>query len=336
MTTLVTGATGFIGGNLARALAERGESVRVLVRPTSNDLALRDIDVCRVTGDLMSIESLKSAVNGCETVYHCAALYSFSPHQRDDIYQTNVQGAKNVFDTAKAAGVRKVVFTSSVSTIGLPQRRGAQPDGPLGREDLAPHPAHLIGSYKQSKYQAEQLALAANDDDMQVVVVNPCAPVGEWDVKPTPTGRIPLDFARGRIPAYVSTGMNLVDVSDVAQGHIMAMERGTPGERYILGNRNLTLQEVFSILAQITGRRPPRIRIPYWLIMGAAYGDQWLRCDLMGRRPYIPVEGIKIIRHPMYVSSQKAIGELGFPQSPVETALEKAVRWFSDYGYLSD
>ncbi len=335
MTTLVTGATGFIGGNLARALVDRDEDVRVLVRPTSNDLAVRDLNAKRMIGDLLSPDSLRQAVAGCETVYHCAANYSFWSRQRDDIYQTNVRGTRNLLEAARAAGVRKVVFTSSVSTIGLPTVGVPDPNGPMGTEDMRPDPSHLIGSYKQSKYQAEQLALSESDDDLQVVVVNPCAPIGAWDVKPTPTGRIPLDFARGRIPGYLATGMNLVDVSDVAQGHILAMERGKPGERYILGNRNLTLLEVFGMLADITGRRPPRIRFPYWLVMGVAYCDQWIESDLMRREPSIPVEGIKITRHPMYVSSNKAIDELGLPQSPVEMALEKAIRWFTDYGYLT-
>ena len=336
MTTLVTGATGFIGGNLARALAARDEEVRVLVRRNSNDLAIRGVPVTRVVGDLLSPESLREAVAGCETVYHCAANYSFWARQRDDIYQTNVGGTRNLLEAARAAGVRKVVFTSSVSTIGLPESCGKHPGGPLGTEEMAPQQSHLIGSYKQSKYQGEQFALSQNDDDFHVVVVNPCAPVGAWDVKPTPTGRIPLDFARGRVPGYLSTGMNLVDVCDVAQGHILAMERGTPGERYILGNRNLTLLEVFSILADITGRRPPRVRFPYWMVLAIAYCDQWIESDLMHREPSIPVEGIKITRHPMYVTPQKAIDELGLPQSPVEQALEKALQWFSDYGYLPE
>lgn len=336
MTTLVTGATGFVGGNLARALTERDEDVRVLVRPASIDLAIRDLNVTRVTGDVLCAESLRKAVEGCETVYHCAASYSFWSRQRDAIYQTNVQGTRNVLDAARESGARRVVFTSSVSTIGLPQHGGGNPDGPLGAEEMPADPSHLIGHYKQSKFQAEQLALAANDDDLHVIVVNPCAPVGAWDVKPTPTGRIPLDFARGRIPGYLATGMNLVDVADVSQGHILAMERGKPGERYILGNRNLTLLEVFGMLAEITGRRTPRLRFPYWLVIGAAYCDQWLESDLMRREPSIPVEGIKITRHPMYVSSAKAIEQLGLPQNSVEAALEKAIRWFSDYGYLPD
>lgn len=334
MTTLVTGATGFIGGNLVRALADRDEDVRVLIRPTSNDQSIRDVKVKRVTGDLLSPDSLREAVTGCETVYHCAANYSFWSRQRKVIYQTNVRGTQNVLKAARAAGVRRMVFTSSVSTIGLPAAGSNDPRGPLGSEEMPPDPSHLIGSYKQSKYRAERLALAENDGDFQVVVVNPCAPVGAWDVKPTPTGRIPLDFARGRMPGYIATGMNLVDVSDVAQGHILAMERGKPGERYILGNRNLTLPELFNILAQITGRRSPRIRFPYWLILAVAYCDQWFESDLMRREPSIPIEGIKITRHPMYVSSDKAIDQLGLPQTPVETALENAIRWFSDYGYL--
>ena len=336
MTTLVTGATGFVGGNLARALVERGEDVRVLVRPASNDLAIRDIDVTPVTGDIRASESLAAAVKGCETVYHCAASYSFWPRQRASIHQTNVLGTRNVLDAARKAGIRRLVFTSSVSTIGLPQSGGGDPDGPLGNENMPPEPSHLIGHYKQSKFKAEQMALSASADEFQVVVVNPCAPIGEWDVKPTPTGRIPLDFARGRIPGYLATGMNLVDVSDVAQGHILAMERGRAGHRYILGNRNLTLLQVFNLLGDITGRRPPRFRFPYWLVIGAAYCDQWIESDLMRREPSIPVEGIRISRHPMYVSSQKAIDELGLPQSPVESALEKAIRWFSDHGYLID
>lgn len=333
MTTLVTGATGFIGGNLARALAAGGEDVRALVRPGANELAIRDTGVKQVAGDLLDPDSLRQATAGCETVYHCAAVYSFWSRRPDDIYRANVAGTQHLLDAARQAGARRVVFTSSVSTIGLPAPGGAEPDA-LGAEDLPPDPSHLIGHYKQSKYAAERLALAANGDDLEVVVVNPCAPVGKWDVKPTPTGRIPLDFARGRIPGYVATGMNVVDVADVAKGHILAMEHGRPGERYILGNRNLTLREVFTMLAGITGKRAPRLRFPHWLVMGAAYCDQWVESGIMGRPPAIPVEGIKIARHPMYVSSRKAVEELGLPQSPVETALEKAVGWFADHGYL--
>ena len=335
MTALVTGATGFIGGNVARQLRRRGDAVRALVRPGANDLAIRNTGVIPMAGDLLEPDSLRRAMSGCAVVYHCAAVYAFwTPHPAD-IYRANVDGTRNVIAAARQAGVRRLVFTSSVSTIGLPSDpKTAAGTERLGDETMPPQPAHLIGHYKQSKYQAEQLALAANGDGLEVVVVNPCAPVGQWDVKPTPTGRIPLDFARGRIPGYLDTGMNLVDVADVAQGHLLAMERGTPGERYILGHRNLTLREVLGMLAGITGRRAPRLRFPYWLAGGAAVCDQWLEGGLLRRTPAIPLEGIKIARHPMYVSSAKAVNQLGLPQSPVETALEKAVRWFTDYGYL--
>ncbi len=334
MTVLVTGATGFIGGNLARALTARGDEVRALVRPGANDLAIRDIGVAQVTGDLLDADSLRRAISDCNAVYHCAANYALWASNPSQIYRANVDGTRNLLEAARHAGVRRVVFTSSVSTIGLPATGAGLPDGNLGAEEMPPNPSHLVGHYKQSKFQAEQLALAANDDGLEVVVVNPCAPVGKWDVKPTPTGRIPLDFARGRIPGYLNTGMNLVDVADVAQGHILAMDRGRPGERYILGHRNLTLSEVFGMLAAITGRRVPRVRFPFWFITGLAYCDQWVESGLLRRHPTIPVEGVKIARHPMYVSSKKAVDQLGLPQSPVETALEKAVRWFSDHGYL--
>ena len=333
MTTLVTGATGFIGGNLARALWARGEDVRALARPSANDLAIRETGVVQVTGDLLDSESVRRAAEGCETIYHCAAIYSFwSPRPRE-IYRSNVVGTVNLLDAARRAGVRRVVFTSSVATIGIPENGSRDPDH-LGTEEMPPRPGLLIGYYKQSKYATEQIALAANDHEMEVVVVNPCAPVGEWDVKPTPTGQIPLSFARGKAPVYISTGMNLIDVADVAEGHILAMERGVPGERYILGCRNLTLKEIFDILSQITGRRAPNIHIPRWAILGVAYFDEFIEGALLRRPPSVPVEAIKITKHPMYVSSKKAVAELGLPQSPVEVALEKAVRWFRDHGYL--
>ena len=333
MTTLVTGATGFVGGNLARALWARGEDVRALVRPSANDLAIRDTGVTQVTGDLLDSESLRRAAEGCETVYHCAATYSFWSPRPTEMYRSNVVGTENLLDAARRAGVRRVVFTSSVSTIGMPHNGSGDPEG-LGTEERPARPDLLIGCYKQSKYASEQIALAANDDDMEVVVVNPSAPIGEWDVKPTPTGRIPLSFARGKTPGYISAGMNLIDASDVAEGHIMAMERGVPGERYILGCRNLTLKEIFDILSEITGRRAPSIRIPHWAILGVAYLDEFVEGTLLRRPPAVPVEAIKITKHPMYVSSGKAVAELGLSQSPVEAALEKAVRWFRDYGYI--
>ena len=335
MTSLVTGATGFIGGNLARALWNRGDDVRALVRPSSNDVAIRNTGIKQCRGDLLDVDSLRQAVSGCNWVYHCAATYAFWSRRPADIYLSNVVGTQNILTAAREAGVERVVFTSSVSTVGMPQggeNHGG--DGPLGDEETPLVPSRLVGHYKRSKYESEQLALRANEDGLPVVVVNPCAPIGEWDVKPTPTGRIPLDFARGRIPGYLDTGMNLVDVADVAQGHMLAMERGEPGQRYILGHRNLTLQQIFAMLSDITGRRAPRVRFPHWLIVGAAYLDQIVEGGLLRRQPAIPVEGIKVAQHPMYVSSQKAINQLGMPQSSIKGALEKAIRWFTDHGYL--
>jgi dihydroflavonol-4-reductase len=333
MTTLVTGATGFIGGNLARTLSARGGEVRALVRPGANNLAIRDTTVKQVPGDLLDSNSLRRAADGCESIYHCAATYSFWAKRPEDIYRTNVAGTRNLLDAAHQAGVRRVVFTSSVSTIGLPDLDSSH-RGQLGSEELPPDPSHLIGHYKQSKYTAEQLALAANDEDFEVVVVNPCAPVGKWDVKPTPTGRIPLDFAKGRIPGYLSTGMNLVDVEDVAAGHLLAMEKGEPGQRYLLGNRNVSLKEVFAMLEEATGLAGPKWRAPYWLVKSAGYLDQWVEGGLLHREPKIPLEGVRVSQTPMYVSCRKAVTELGQPQSPVEDALAKSIKWFEEYGYV--
>ena len=335
MTALVTGATGFIGGNVARALLKRGENVHALVRPGANDIAIRGTGVKQYAGDLLDMDSLHRAAEGCDSVFHCAAVYAFWSRNPEGIYAANVQGTRNVIEAALKVGMRRAVFTSSVSTIGWPDALGkGNATHSLANEETPVNPKLLVGHYKRSKFQAEQEALSANEKGLPVIVVNPCAPVGKWDVKPTPTGRIPLDFARGRIPGYMDTGLNLVDVDDVAEGHILAMERGRPGQRYILGNRNLTLLQVFGMLADITGRRVPRLRFPYPLILGAAYVDQWIQGAIMGRTPRIPVEGIRVARHPMYVTSQKAVEELGMPQNSVEIALEKAVRWFADHGYI--
>ena len=326
MKVLVTGATGFIGGNLARALWQRGYEVRALVRPGSNTLAIDDTGIEQVEGDILDAESVDRAVLGCQGVFHCAAAYTFWARDRRTIYRTNVDGTAVVLEAARRAGTSRVVYTSTVSTIGIPP-------GGLGTEDINIDPHHLVGNYKKSKYQAEQVALKMSAEGLPVVVVNPTVPVGPWDVKPTPSGRIVLDFLLGRIPAYLNTGVNLVDVEDVAVGHIQALEKGRPGQRYLLGNRNVSLKEMFRMLQQITGRRAPRWRAPYWLVIGAGYVDQWVEGGLLWREPRIPLEGVKVSKTPAYVSCQKAITELGLSQSPVETALEKAVRWFTDHGY---
>ncbi len=328
MKVLVTGATGFIGGNLARELCARGYEVRALVRPGSSLLTIKDTSVERVEGDILDRESVRRAASGCRAVFHCAAAYTFWSPRPLEVRRANVEGTVNVLQCAAAAGAERIVYTSTVSTIGMPK------DGGLGDEDteLAPHTLH--GHYKQSKFEAEQEAMRLAAEGIPVVVVNPTAPVGPWDVKPTPTGKIVLDFMRGRIPAYLATGLNLVDVGDVSAGHILALERGQIGQRYILGNRNVTLKEMFGMLSRITGRAAPRVRLPYWLVVGAGYAEQAVSGGLLGRQPAIPVEGVLASRKPAWVSSQRAVHELGLPQSPVESALEQAAGWFAAHGYL--
>ncbi|HIN04828.1 MAG TPA: NAD-dependent epimerase/dehydratase family protein [Dehalococcoidia bacterium] len=329
MKVLVTGATGFVGGNLARKLWEQGHEVMALVRPGSIRAAMEGTGIQSVTGDILDRDSVDRAVQGCEVVFHCAAAYTFWSPDPDAIYRTNVDGTVNVLKAALQAGVSRVVYTSTVSTIGLP-------DWELSTEETLADPNHLAGHYKKSKYQAELAALDMVSQGLPVIVVNPTTPVGPWDVKPTPTGRMVLDFLLGRIPAYVDTGMNLVDVEDVAEGHILAMERGQPGQRYLLGNRNVSLKEVFDMLADATGLAAPKWRAPYWLVMGAGYVDELVEGRLHKREPRIPLEGLKVSKSPMYVSCQKAITELGQPQSSVEEALQKAINWFRDYGYTKD
>jgi dihydroflavonol-4-reductase len=326
MRVLVTGATGFIGGNLARALRRRGYDVAALVRPESNTLTIDGTGVEQVPGDILDRESVDRALRGCEGVFHCAAAYTFWSPDPDLVYRTNVGGTANVLEAARQAGVSKVVYTSTVSTVGLAA-------GGMGTEDTPVNPGHLVGHYKKSKYRAECLALTMASEGLPVVVVNPTTPVGPWDVKPTPTGRMVLDFLKGRIPVYLETGMNLVDVEDVAAGHILAMERGRPGQRYLLGNRNVTLKGMFAMLQEATGRRAPRWRAPYWLAMGAGYLDQLVEGRLLKREPRIPLEGLKVAKTPMYVNCQKAVIELGQPQSSVEDAIGKSVKWFIDHGY---
>ena len=328
MRVLVTGATGFVGGNLARELWDRGYEVRALVRPGSNTLTMKGTGIHPVEGDILDRESLDRAMAGCEAVFHCAAAYTFWSRDPQAVWRANVEGTVNVLECAASAGVGRVVYTSTVSTIGIPRDRN------LGDEatPLTPHTLH--GHYKRSKVEAEQEALRLAGQGVPVVVVNPTAPVGPWDVKPTPTGRIILDFLKRKIPAYLATGMNLVDVADVSAGHILALERGRIGERYILGNQNVTLKEIFAMLSGITGLAAPRVRLPYWLVVGAGYAEQAVSARLLGREPRIPVEGVLASKRPAWVSSHRAIAELGLPQSPVERALERAVEWFTAHGYL--
>jgi len=325
LKVLVTGATGFIGGNLVRALNARGYQIRALIRPQSSTLTLENTGVEEAKGDVLDRESVAPALEGCQAVLHCAALYTFWSKAPREIYQVNVEGTEVVLDEARKAGVERVVYTSTVSTIGVPK-------GGVGTEELEPSPKDLIGHYKRSKYLAEKEALRSASQGLPVVIVNPTAPVGRWDWKPTPTGGIIRDFLLGKLPVYINTGMNVVDVEDVALGHVLALEKGVSGQRYILGNQNMTLKEVLEILEAITGKRGPRLRVPIWLVMAAGAVDQLMEGGVLRRRPRIPLEGVRVARKPMYVSSAKAVRELGLPQSPVDEALEKAVSWFRDHG----
>jgi len=323
---LVTGASGFIGGHVARLLVERGEKIRILVRPESNlrgiaDLIRNEAAVERITGDLRDAQSLRGAAAGCQVVYHVAADYRLWSRNPDEVYRSNVEGTRNLLEEAGHSGVDRVVYTSTVGCIGVPG------DGGSGDEDSPVDPEGMGGAYKRSKFQAEQVALEYARQGLPVVVVNPTAPVGERDVKPTPTGRIIVDFLKGRMPAYVDTGLNVVDVRDVANGHLAAAERGRVGERYILGARNMTLREILEELSRLGGRAAPKLRIPYtaaW--MYAAMGSAAAR--LTGREPRASLEAVRMSRKKMFVRTRKAERELGLIPSPVGDALMRAIEWF--------
>ncbi|MGH9775476.1 MAG: hopanoid-associated sugar epimerase [Candidatus Acidiferrales bacterium] len=326
MTTLVTGATGFVGSHVARFLVEKGERVRVLIRASSDSRALQGLDVERTEGDLRDPASLARALQGVRRVYHVAADYRLWARDPEEIYESNVTGTRNLLGAARRSGVERFVYTSTVATVAV-ERPGALPN-----ENTRATLEEMIGHYKRSKLLAEQEAEKAAADGIPVVIVNPTTPVGPGDIKPTPTGKIILDFLSGRMPAYVATGLNIVAVEDVAAGHWLAAEHGRTGERYILGCRNMTLKEILDALAMISGRRAPRFRLPHVAALAAAYGDE-IFSRLMGRTPRIPIDGVRMSRHRMFVDSSKAQRELGFDPGSVEAALERAVRWFWENGY---
>ena len=328
MTTLVTGATGFVGSHVARQLVSSGENVRVLVRPTSNFKLLEDLRVERVEGDLRDAGSIERAMRGVRRVFHVAADYRLWTQHPEELYESNVEGTRRLIAAAERAGVERIVYTSTVATIAMPQHGAALPN-----EATAARLEEMIGHYKRSKFLAEQVALDAAKAGAPVVIVNPTAPVGPGDWKPTPTGRIILDFLLGKMPAYVDTGLNVVAVEDVAAGHLLAAEKGRSGDRYILGGRNMTLKEILDALAAITGRRAPRLKLPHVVALAAGYADEWYS-RLAGREPQIPVEGVKMSRHKMFVESDKAARELGYAPGKIEAGLERAVRWYGDHGYV--
>jgi dihydroflavonol-4-reductase len=328
MTTLVTGATGFVGSHVAHQLVSSGANVRVLVRPSSNFRLLEDLRAERVEGDLRDGASLERAMRGVRRVFHVAADYRLWTAHPEELYESNVEGTRRLIAAAERGGVERFVYTSTVATIAVPRDGSKLPD-----ETIDSSVNEMIGHYKKSKFLAEQVALDAAKAGAPVVIVNPTAPVGPGDWKPTPTGRIILDFLLGKMPAYVDTGLNVVAVEDVAAGHLLAAEKGRIGERYILGGRNMTLKEILDALAAITGKRAPRLKLPHVVALAAGYADE-LYSRLAGREPQIPVEGVKMSRHKMFVESDKAARELGYAPGKIEAALERAVRWYADNGYV--
>jgi dihydroflavonol-4-reductase len=327
MLAFVTGATGFVGSHVARALAAQGADLRLLVRSGSDLRNIQELQAERVMGDLRDAASLKKAVAGCDVVFHVAADYRLWVRDPDEMYRSNVEGTKAILEAARESKVRRVVYTSSVATMGF------QSNGHLANEESPVSLANMIGPYKRSKYMAEELAIRAGKSGMDVVVVNPTTPVGERDIKPTPTGRIVVDFLKKKFPAYVDTGLNLVDVAECAQGHIAALEKGRSGERYILGGENLTLKQILDRLADITGLPSPKIKVPYVVALATGVVDQVVTGYIRNREPRATIDAVRMGRKKMFVSSGKAEHDLGWKTVPVDAALRRAVEWFRANGY---
>jgi dihydroflavonol-4-reductase len=327
MSTLVTGAAGFLGSHVTRQLVARGDDVRVLLRASSTNRAIADLPLEYVTGDLRDPASLERAMRGVKLVFHVAADYRLWAKRKQDIYDSNVGGTKNLLDAAKRAGVEQLIYTSTVATIAVdrPQHPNEFTDAKL---------EEMVGHYKRSKWMAEKEALGAAKSGLPVIVAMPTTPVGPWDWKPTPTGKIILDFLNGKMPGYVKTGLNFVGVEECAAGHLLIAEKGKVGERYLLGGENLTLKQMLDTLAKITGLRAPILKIPHGLALGVACANTALS-RLVGCEPGIPVEGVKIARHMMFVDCARAKRELGFQAGPVAAALERAVRWYEANGYIA-
>jgi dihydroflavonol-4-reductase len=328
LKAFVTGATGFLGSHVARVLSEQGADLRLLVRSSSNLKNLEGVKAEIANGDLREGASLEKSMSGCDTVFHVAADYRLWVRDPNEMYRTNVGGTRALLEAARKNGIQRVVYTSSVATIGF------RTDGQAADEDSPVSLADMIGHYKRSKFMAEQIAMEAGRRGMQVVTVNPTTPMGERDVKPTPTGRIVVDFLKRKFPAYVETGLNLVDVRECALGHIAGLEKGRAGERYILGGEDLTLKQILDKLGQITGLPSPRIKLPYLVAFAAGVVDEAVTGLLLRREPRATVDTVRMGKKKMFASSAKAERELGWKLVPVDDALRRAVEWFRTNGYV--
>jgi dihydroflavonol-4-reductase len=329
MRALVTGGTGFVGANLVRELLADGDHVRVLARPGGDRRALADCDVEIAEGDLLDPASVRRAVAGVERVFHVAADYRLWAPDPAALFRANVDGTRHVLEAAVAAGVERIVYTSTVGALGIPK------DGSPGDEQTPVSLADMVGPYKASKFVAEEVAREFAARGAPVIIVNPSAPVGPWDVKPTPTGQMIVDFLRGKMLGSLDTGLNVVHVRDVARGHILAAQRGRLGERYVLGHVNLTLLEIFQALARLTGLAAPRFRVPYAVAWLAAAGMEGV-ARLIGGTPAVPLTAVRMARKRMFFSADKAVRELGLPQTPADRALGDAVDWFVTRDYAPD
>jgi dihydroflavonol-4-reductase len=320
----ITGATGFVGANLTRLLLQQGYQVKALVRPNSQLNNLKNLDLELVEGNLNDAD-IHQKMSGCQYLFHVAAHYSLWQKDRVELYQNNVSGTENILAAAKKAGIQRTVYTSSVAAIGI--NKNSQ----TTNETYQSHITELVGDYKKSKYLAEQKAVEAAKEQ-EIIIVNPSSPIGAWDIKPTPTGDIILRFLRRQMPVYIDTGLNFIDVRDVAMGHLLALEKGKPGERYILAHQNLSLKQFLEQLAEITGIPAPQQSIPPWIPFTVAWIDEKLLAPL-GKKPSVPLDGVRMAKQPMYYDASKAVCELGLPQTPLVSAMEASVDWFKSHGY---
>jgi dihydroflavonol-4-reductase len=327
MLAFVTGATGFLGSHVARVLAEQGAQLRLLVRPSSDLRNIAGLNAERVEGDLRDPASIEKALAGCDALFHVAADYRLWVRDPEQMYRSNVEGTRGLIEAARRQGVRRIVYTSSVATMGFGS------NGTLADENSPVALADMIGHYKRSKFMAEQLVFEAARSGVDVVMVNPTTPIGERDLKPTPTGRIVVDFLKRKFPAYVDTGLNLVDATECARGHIQALEKGRAGERYILGGENLTLKQILDRLGAITGLPSPRVKLPYVFALAAGVVDETVTGRILGREPRATLDAVRMGRKKMFITSAKAERELGWRSIPVDDALRRSVEWFRANGY---